>query len=65
MYLVHFAVLYWLKQLNFIDYLDKGTLSYIARFSIVSVLTILLSSILYKTIEVPFQEIGKRINKFK
>lgn len=61
MYLVHFAVLHWLTRLNFIDYLDSGTLNYIVRFSIVSVLTIFVSSILYKTIEVPFQEIGKRI----
>ncbi len=61
MYLVHFAVLHWLTRLNFIDYLDNGTLNYIARFSIVSVFTIFVSSILYKTIEVPFQEIGKRI----
>jgi peptidoglycan/LPS O-acetylase OafA/YrhL len=61
MYLVHFAVLYWLTRLNFIDYLDNGILNYILRFSIVSVLTILVSTILYKTVEVPFQEIGKKI----
>ena len=66
MYLVHFAVLHWLTRLNFIDYLDNGTLNYITRFSIVSVLTIFVSSIFYKTIEVPFQEKGKRIiNRFE
>jgi peptidoglycan/LPS O-acetylase OafA/YrhL len=61
MYLVHFAVLHWLTQLNFIDYADNGTLNYVLRFSIVSVLTILISTIFYKTVEVPFQEIGKKI----
>ena len=61
MYLVHIAVLHWLTQLNFIDYLDNGILNYIARFSIVAVLTILFASILYTKIEVPFQEFGKRI----
>jgi peptidoglycan/LPS O-acetylase OafA/YrhL len=61
MYLVHFAVLHWLKSLNFLDYLGNGTLNYIARFSFVSILTIIVSSIFYKIIEVPFQEIGKRI----
>jgi peptidoglycan/LPS O-acetylase OafA/YrhL len=61
MYLVHFAVLYWLDHFNLINFFSNGILNYCSRFFLVTFLTILISIILYKTIEVPFQEIGKRI----
>ena len=61
MYLVHFAVLHWLSFFNFIDYFDNSILNYSARFSIVSILTILISTLLYNFIEVPFQNLGKGI----
>ncbi len=61
MYLVHFAVLHWLTILNFINYSENGILNYVMRFSFVTVLTIIVSSIFYKLIEVPFQDLGKKI----
>jgi len=61
MYLVHFGVLHWMTYFKIIDYFKSGSLNYITRFFIVSSFTILISSILYKIIEVPFQEIGKKI----
>ena len=61
MYLVHFAVLYWLDHFNLINFFSNGILNYCSRFFIVTFLTIFISIILYKTIELPFQEIGKRI----
>lgn len=61
MYLVHFAVLHWLLFFNFINYFDNPTLNYCARFSIVTILTLLISAVLYNFIELPFQNIGKRI----
>lgn len=63
MYLVHFAVLHWLKHFNFVDYFNNGILNYVVRYLFVSILTIFISSIFYKIIEVPFQEIGKKIIK--
>lgn len=61
MYIVHFAVLHWLNQFNFINYFNNGLINYVARFLLVSVLTVFISSILYKIIEIPFQEMGKKI----
>lgn len=61
MYLVHFAVLHWLAYFKFVDFFKSGSLNFATRFFIVSVSTILISSILYRIIEVPFQKIGKKI----
>lgn len=61
MYLVHFAILYWLTNLKLIDYFENGSLNYLTRFFIVSILTIIISSIFYKTVEIPFQVLGNKI----
>jgi peptidoglycan/LPS O-acetylase OafA/YrhL len=61
MYLVHFAVLHWLTQFNYINYSDNGILNYAMRYCIVLALTIIFSAFLYKIIELPFQDIGKRL----
>jgi peptidoglycan/LPS O-acetylase OafA/YrhL len=63
MYLVHFAILHWLSYFNFIDYFNNEILNYITKFFIVLILTIAISTLLYKIIEVPFQEMGKKIIK--
>jgi peptidoglycan/LPS O-acetylase OafA/YrhL len=59
MYLVHFAVLHWLTKFDFINYANNGIFNYAIRFFLVSVLTIVFSTLLYKIIEVPFQDMGK------
>lgn len=61
MYLVHFAVLNFLTHYNIINYSNNGIINYSVRFFIVTILTVTISSILYKFIEIPFQEIGKLI----
>ncbi len=61
MYLVHFEILHWLVFFNFIDYFENGVLNYVTRFLIVSTLTILVSTISYNLIEIPFQNLGKAI----
>lgn len=66
MYLVHFAVLYWLTKFNFVDYLEVSNaftaiLNYSFRFLIVIVLSVFISSISYRLIEMPMQNIGKKI----
>jgi peptidoglycan/LPS O-acetylase OafA/YrhL len=61
MYLVQFAVLHWLTSFHLIDYFRHPVLNYVTRFSVVTVLCVLLSSLLYKLVEVPFQDLGKRI----
>jgi peptidoglycan/LPS O-acetylase OafA/YrhL len=66
MYLVHFAVLYWLTKLNFVDYFNvsnafTAVLNYGFRFLILIVLSVFISSISYRLIEVPIQNLGKKI----
>ncbi len=61
MYLVHFAVLHWLTYYKLIDYFQNGILNFVTRYVIVTVLTILISNILFRLVETPFQEIGKKI----
>lgn len=61
MYLVHFAVLHWLLYFNFTDYFNNGILNYIVRFYIAVLLTVLISSVTYNFIELPFQKFGKKI----
>lgn len=61
MYLVHFAVLYWLKQLDLVDYTNNSILNYIIRLAVVLGISTLISTVTYRFIEVPFQNIGKKI----
>lgn len=61
MYLVHFSVIHWLTNLHFIEYSSNWLLNYVVRFSLVTCITVLISSILYRVIEIPFQKIGKKI----
>lgn len=61
MYLVHFAVFQWLTNLNFIDYSANGIVNYCARFLIGTALTVIISSVTYYLIEIPFQKLGKKL----
>ena len=63
MYLIHFAILHWLAYYNFVDFFAHGVLNYAARLLLVIGLTAIVSSITYKLIEAPFQNIGKNIIK--
>ena len=61
MYIVNFAILHWLVFFNFIDYFVDTILNYFVRYLIVKILTILMATVLYFFIEVPFQNLGKKI----
>ena len=63
MYLAHFAVLHWLLVFNYVDYLDNSIINYFLRYSIVTVLTMLIATVFYNFIEMPFQRLGKEIIK--
>lgn len=66
MYLVHFAVLHWLTQFNLINYHENPIINYSTRFFVVTVLTVIVSTLFYQIIEIPFQNIGKKvINKLE
>lgn len=61
MYVFHFIVISWLAKYQLVDFFDNFLINYIARFSLILVISILVSSITYNIIEIPFQNIGKKI----
>ncbi|MFV0418419.1 MAG: acyltransferase family protein [Dysgonomonas sp.] len=66
MYLVHFAVIYLFNRFHFyhaIEVSDFGTclFNFIVMYIIVAVLTYIISSITYRLIELPGQDLGKKI----
>ena len=66
MYLVHFAVMYWLTKFNYVDFAPSDIpyfpiINYLLRFCCLASITVLISACTYHLIEVPFQNIGKRI----
>lgn len=61
MYLVHIAVLYWLDYFNFTDYFESGSKNFLLRSFITISLSILLSTIFYRLIEIPGQKLGKKV----
>lgn len=63
MYIVHFAVLYWLTYFEKIDYFNNQFINFGFKFLIVTLLTIIISSMTYKLVELPFQNIGRKIIK--
>jgi peptidoglycan/LPS O-acetylase OafA/YrhL len=63
MYLVHFAVLYWMEKLNFINFVSGEVLNFTIRFFIVILVTAVISTVSYKWIEIPFQNMGRKVIK--
>lgn len=66
MYLVHFAVIYWLNEFNFISYFSNDIssfqiLNFITRYILIVVLTVIISTFFYNIIELPTQRIGKKL----
>ena len=63
MYIVHFAVLYWLSYFNFQDFFKNQFLNFGFKFLLVTICSVLISSVTYDLIEIPFQNVGKKIIK--
>jgi len=67
-YLVHFAVLYWMDKLKFNNYVEvsdprTALVNYGIRFVVLIIISAIISSITYRLIEIPMQEIGKKMIK--
>lgn len=67
-YLIHFAVLYWLGQWNFLDFIEPShpfmaILNYFFRLAVVLFITIPMSYLSYQCVEKPMQKVGKWIIK--
>jgi peptidoglycan/LPS O-acetylase OafA/YrhL len=61
LYLVHFAVLYWLNAAHLVDYTGHPIVDLVIRYGLVLLLSGLLAHFLYRFVEVPGQQLGKRL----
>lgn len=66
MYLVHFAVLYWLNKFNAVDYIPvsstpEALVNYGIRLGVLIVITVMISSVFYFAVELPAQRAGKKL----
>jgi peptidoglycan/LPS O-acetylase OafA/YrhL len=59
-YLSHFAVIHWMEHFRIYDVTGVPMLNFIYRFGMVLGLAVIISTITYRLIEVPMQQIGKR-----
>jgi len=70
LYLVHFAVIYWLNYWNGIDLIEPATeyfaiANFVLRFIVVLMISVPISYITFQIIEQPMQRFGKWIIKRK
>lgn len=66
MYLVHFAVLYWMERSGVVDFIPASSpvnaiLNFSIRLVILTGLSALASTLFYKVVELPFQAMGKKL----
>jgi peptidoglycan/LPS O-acetylase OafA/YrhL len=61
MYIVHFAVLHWLKEYNFVEFSQHTVISYVVRFFVATSISVVVATICYHIIEMPFQRLGKKL----
>jgi peptidoglycan/LPS O-acetylase OafA/YrhL len=62
MYIVHFAILHWLTQLNLINLMPSNSIAnYCLRFVFVLILSTFFATITYHLVEVPFQKLGAKL----
>lgn len=62
MYIAHFAILYWLSKTVFFQFFMKfGSAGLIPMILFVFLMVAVVSTITYKAIEVPFQNLGKTL----
>lgn len=61
MYIIHFIVISWLAYFNLIDFCENYFFNYVLRLGAVVFVSILLSTVTYHWIEIPFQNWAKKI----
>ena len=65
-YLVHFALLHWMKELQLLNFLNVKTygfylVNFFFNFLLVSIITAMISYLTYLFIEKPFIKYGKQL----
>ena len=66
LYLVHFAVLFWLERVGLVDFINiSGVSGALVNFSIrllvLTILSVAIASVTYHLVELPMQRIGKKL----
>ena len=60
-YIFHFIVISWLTKFHLIDFCDNFLMNFSIRFSLILSVSVLISSMSYNLIEIPFQNLAKKI----
>ncbi len=60
-YIIHFIVISWLARFNLVDFCDYYLLNFLIRFLVITSLSVVLSSLSYNWIEIPFQNFAKKL----
>ncbi|MDQ8013029.1 MAG: acyltransferase [Flavobacterium nitrogenifigens] len=60
-YIIHFIVIAWLAKFHLIDFCNNGLINLLLRFMLILFFSILISTLTYRLIEIPFQNLAKRI----
>jgi peptidoglycan/LPS O-acetylase OafA/YrhL len=61
MYLVHFAILHFMETFDLINFHEIGIINFGLRYIMLTALSICVSWFFYRAIELPFQNLGRRI----
>ena len=64
MYLVHFAVLHWMEEFHFVDFVSSELLNLTIRYLVLATFAIIISTVTYNLIEVPGQNLGKKLIRY-
>jgi len=61
LYLCHFAVIFWFNTFKIPNISTNNLIEFWFKFSIVTSVSILISTLIYNFVEIPFQNLGKHI----
>ncbi|WP_163407770.1 acyltransferase family protein [Flavobacterium ajazii] len=61
MYIIHFIVISWLAKFDLIDFSNLYLINFLFRLLLTLIVSSIISTITYYTIEIPFQNLGKKI----
>jgi peptidoglycan/LPS O-acetylase OafA/YrhL len=61
MYIIHFIVISWLTKFHLIDFCDYYLMNFSLRFLLILLISMFISTISYHLIEIPFQNLAKKI----
>ncbi len=61
MYIIHFIVISWLVKFHLIDFCDDYLINFFLRSLLILLISVLISTLSYHIIEIPFQNFAKKI----